>query len=73
MRELKDKEIKEVKVIWDLISTGRAANTNDKTRAINFWNSIAGTHFKTNSSCSSCLGAVFNGVQKLYNKYYELD
>tara|TARA_R110000744_G_scaffold117562_2_gene219818 strand:- start:485 stop:706 length:222 start_codon:yes stop_codon:yes gene_type:complete len=72
MRELTDAEIKELKLIWDLISTGRADNLDDKARAIKFWNNISGTKFRKNTSCGACLGAVFSGMLKLYKKHYEL-
>ena len=70
MRELTKDEIKELGEIWMLIKTGRANNTDDKGRAINFWNKIAGTNFKANSSGQACLGTVFYGTEKLYKEYY---
>ena len=45
MRELNKDEIKELGEIWMLIKSGRANNTDDKARAIKFWNNIAATNF----------------------------
>jgi hypothetical protein len=70
MRELTKDEIKELGELWPLIKTGRAANIEVKAMAINFWNKIAGTNFKANSSCQACLGTVFYGTEKLYKEYY---
>lgn len=71
MRELDKDEIKELGDIWILIKSGRADNTNDKSIAINLWNKIAGTNFKLNTSCQSCLGTVFYGLEGLYNQYFK--
>ena len=70
MRELTKDEIKELDIIWQLIKTGRAPGQEEKGRAITFWNKIAGTNYSLKSSCSSCLGAVYYGTEKLYNKYF---
>jgi len=71
MRELDKDEIKELSTIWLSIKTGRAANEQDKAIAINFWNKVAGTNFKGNSSCQACLGTVFYGLEGLYKEYYK--
>ena len=71
MRELDKDEIKELGEVWMLIKTGRADNSKDKSRAIILWNKIAGTNFKANSSCQSCLGTVFYGLGGLYNEYFK--
>ena len=73
MRELNKDEIKELGEIWMLIKSGRANNTDDKARAIKFWNSIAATNFKVNTSCQSCLGTVFYGLEGLYKEYFNND
>tara|TARA_R110000744_G_scaffold217999_1_gene336730 strand:- start:711 stop:935 length:225 start_codon:yes stop_codon:yes gene_type:complete len=70
MRELTDIEIKELKILWLSIKTGRADTREDKSKAIIFWNSVAGTKFSNNTGCSSCLGAVFYGLEGLYKEYY---
>jgi hypothetical protein len=73
MRELNKDEIKELGEIWMLIKSGRADNIDDKSKAIKFWNNIAGTNFKLNSSCQSCLGTVFYGLEGLYKEYFKND
>jgi len=70
MRELNKDEIKELGIIWLLIKNGEANNQDDKSRAVNFWNKVAGTNFSITSSCSSCLGKVFYGTEGLYKEYY---
>jgi hypothetical protein len=70
MRELNKDEIKELGTIWLSIKTGEAKNKEDKARAIQFWNKIAGTTFSPSSSCQSCLGVVFYGTEGLYKEYY---
>ena len=71
MIELNKEEIKELDIVWNLISTGRAANKEDKARAILFYNNIFGTRYKTNSNCGACLGAVYSGLMELYLKYFK--
>ena len=71
MRELTEIEVKEMGTIWLLIKSGKAPNIEVKSMAINFWNKIAGTNFKANSSCQGCLGTVFYGLEGLYKEYYK--
>lgn len=71
MRELDKDEINELGIIWPLIKNGEANNQEDKGRAINLWNKIAGTNFKSNTSCQGCLGSVFYGLEGLYNEYFK--
>jgi hypothetical protein len=71
MRALDKDEIKELGIIWPLISNGEANNEDDKSIAIKLWNKIAGTNFKLNTSCRSCLGTVFYGLEGLYKEYYK--
>jgi hypothetical protein len=70
MRELTEDEIIELDNVWQLIKTGRADSHKTKAIAINFWNKVAGTNFKPNSSCQACLGTVFYGTEGLYKEYY---
>tara|TARA_R110000803_G_C11790401_1_gene297952 strand:+ start:283 stop:507 length:225 start_codon:yes stop_codon:yes gene_type:complete len=71
MRELTKEEVLELDSVWLLIKTGRAPDKDAKAKAINLWNKIAGTNFKANSSCQSCLGTVFYGLGGLYNEYFK--
>jgi|TARA_R110000851_G_scaffold140796_1_gene278290 hypothetical protein len=71
MRELNKEEIKELGTIWPLIKNGRAPSLEVKSIVIKFWNKVAGTNFKPNSSCQACLGTVFYGTEGLYKEYFK--
>ena len=70
MRELDKDEIVELGSVWQLIKSGKAPDNPTKARAITLWNNIAGTNFKLTSSCQSCLGTVFYGLEQLNKEYH---
>lgn len=69
--DLSKEDIKLVETIWNRIKTGRAANKQYKEDAVAFWNKVSGKKYKLSTSCGACLSDVFNGIAKLYIKYYE--
>ena len=69
--DLSKEDIKLVDTIWNNIKTGRAASKQQKEDAVAFWNKVSGKSYKLKTSCGACLSDVFNGIAKLYIKYYE--
>ena len=60
--------VKEVLKIMPDIKKGKAKDHETKARAIELYNTIYGTNYKTTSNCSSCLNSVWNGITSIYNK-----
>ena len=60
--------IKEVLEIMPDIKKGQAKDLETKARAIELYNTIYGTNYKTTSNCSSCLNSVWKGITAIYNK-----
>ncbi len=69
--DLSKEDIQQVDTIWNNIKTGRAASKQQKEDAVAFWNKVSGKKYKLSTSCGACLSDVFNGIAKLYIKYYE--
>jgi len=61
--------INEVKLIWPDIKDKQAKNHKVKANAIELHNTIYHTSFNKDTNCSSCLAAVFNGLEAIYKKY----
>jgi hypothetical protein len=71
--DLSKEDIKLVDTIWNNIKTGRAASKQQKEDAVAFWNRVGNKKYKLSTSCGACLSDVYNGIAKLYKKYYELN
>jgi hypothetical protein len=69
VRELTKDEITELLEVWPLIMRGKAPSKKVKHRVIKLYNGISGTKFDKDTSCSSCLGKVFYGLEALYSEY----
>jgi len=73
MRELNKDEVEELGILWPLIMDGHAPNRDIKHRVIKLWNNIANTNFDKDTSCSSCLGKAYYGLQALHKEYFKND
>jgi len=61
--------IEEVLLIWKDIERGIAKDQATKKRMIELFNTIYGTNYKTNTTCTSCLVDCFKGIKRIYDKY----
>lgn len=61
--------IEEVLLIWKDIERGIAKDQATKKRMITLFNTIYGTNYATNTTCSSCLNDTFKGIKRIYEKY----
>jgi hypothetical protein len=62
-------ELKEaVLEIYPLVKNKMAPNQETKRRLIELYNTIFSTDFNTNSSCSSCLASIYDGIKQQYDK-----
>jgi len=60
--------IQELKDIWQHIKNKTATNAEYKARAIELYNTIYKTNYKTTSNCSSCLHSVWTGLNNIMKK-----
>tara|TARA_R100000781_G_C4039990_1_gene113638 strand:+ start:22 stop:420 length:399 start_codon:yes stop_codon:yes gene_type:complete len=60
--------VNEANDIWKGIKTGTALDHKYKKRAIELYNTIHGTSYKTGSNCGSCLNTVRNGIKKIVDE-----
>ena len=63
--------IEEVRLIWPDIKDKRAKNHRIKANMIELYNTIYQGGFNLDTNCSSCLKAVFDGIEIIHKKYIE--
>lgn len=60
--------IKEVMILFPDIENKIAKDEETKTKAVELYNTIFNTKYKTGSNCSSCLHSIWQGLSNIYNK-----
>jgi hypothetical protein len=63
--------IKEVEMLWPDIKDKRAKDYKVKANMIELYNTIYQANFNINTSCSSCLKSVFDGLAVIHKTYIE--
>ncbi len=68
--DLPDDLISDIKDVWNTIKTGKAKDIESKKKMIELYNAIHNTNFSNKTNCGSCLSACWDGIKRLYEKYY---
>tara|TARA_R110002049_G_scaffold522_1_gene3076 strand:+ start:269 stop:703 length:435 start_codon:yes stop_codon:yes gene_type:complete len=64
----KDLEMKALE-IWELIKDKKAPNHKVKKEMIELYNTIYNANYQTNTNCSSCLQACYNGIKRIKESF----
>ena len=68
--DLPEEIIDEILDLWKNLKTGRAKDIQAKKKMIELYNTIYMTNYGTGTNCGSCISTCFDGIKKLYEKYY---
>ena len=68
--DLPEEIINEILDLWKDLKTGRAKDIAAKKKMIELYNTIYMTNYGTGTNCGSCISTCFDGIKKLYEKYY---
>ena len=55
----------EARSLWEGIKTGKAINKEYKRKLVDLYNTIFGTGYNRNTSCTSCLNTMREGIKKI--------
>lgn len=66
MVNLTDIQKQQIIEIYPKIKTGRADSVETTKKMVILYNDIFKTGYKPNTSCSSCLNEIWNGILTLY-------
>ena len=67
-KEIPEPLLKELKEVWKHIENKKATNREWKARAVELYNAIYNTKYKTGTNCSSCMQQVWTGLSNIINK-----